>query len=137
MSDEARIHVDDDWKAEARREKERLASEVEARDPAEPREVNFAELVNLLAMQAMVGLGGLSGPGGQSIPPNPEIAKHYIDLLDILDQKTKNNLTDPEKRIIDTTLYNLRMAYVEFITALSEARQGQTPTPPDGQPPRP
>ena len=42
------------------------------------------------------GLGGFQGPGGERIPPNPDAAKHHIDLLDVLEQKTKGNLTDEE-----------------------------------------
>jgi hypothetical protein len=116
MSDEKIIHVDDDWKAQAQREKERLAQEI--KDQPEPplQEASFLGVLNMLAMQAMVGLGGFAGPGGQRIPPNPELAKHFIDLIEVLDQKTKGNLSPDEKKAIDTTLYNLRMAYVEMVS---------------------
>jgi len=115
MSDETRLHIDDDWKAAAQREKEQLAKEVESTEEGPLPEASFHAIVNTLAMQAMVGLGGFGGPGGQPIPPNPETAKLFIDLLDVLDQKTKGNLTPEEKKILDTTLYSLRMAYLELM----------------------
>jgi exonuclease III len=70
-------------------------------------------------MQVVVGLGGMMGPGGQEIPPNMEIAKHHIDLLDVLDRKTRNNLEKDERAMLDTTLHQLRMAYVETVRAMS------------------
>ena len=73
-------------------------------------------------MQTMVGLGGMKGPDGQDIPPNMEIAKHYIDMLEVLDTKTAGNLDADEKRLLDTSLHQLRMAYVEVI-------RSQTPNP--------
>jgi hypothetical protein len=88
---EKKIIVDDDWKAEAKKEKERLATQAE---PAGPLPApNFAELLNLVVMQAMAGLGLLPGPAGERIAPNLEVAKHFIDMLQVLEDKTKSNLT--------------------------------------------
>jgi len=118
-----KIIIDDDWKAEAQREKERLAQETQqqtsgaAAGVAAPPVADFAALVNVLAMQAMICLGGVRGPGGQAIPPNPEMAKFHIDLLDVLDQKCRGNLSDEEKRTLDVTLYELRMRYVQMVSA--------------------
>ncbi len=112
-AEEPRLHIDDDWKSEAAREKERLAADVDSAEPREMPAASFVGLVQLIAMQAMVGLGGFAGPGGQEIPPNIELAKHHIDLLDVLDAKTKGNLDANEKRLLDTTLHQLRMAFVE------------------------
>ena len=130
MSDEGSdggLHIDADWKTEAVQEKERLAEEdqvIAGAPGAVPGQPAFADLVNMLAMQAAIALGGFQGPGGERIPPNPAAAKHHIDLLDVLDNKTKGNLTDDEKRVLDTALYELRMQYVQ--------RAGATP-PPAGQ----
>lgn len=132
MSDkpaEGGLHIDSDWKEEAAREKERLA-EQEKREQQERRAAgpapgaaaggapgNFAELVNLLAMQVVIALGGVQGPGGERIPPNPFAAKHHIDLLEVLQKKTEGNLTDDEKRMLDSVTYELRMQYVQVATA--------------------
>lgn len=121
MSDEARLHIDDDWKQQAQRDKERLAKEVETHDDGAIPEATFLGIVNTLAMQAVVGLGGVAGAGGQPIPPQPELAKHSIDLLEVLGQKTKGNLSEVETKTLDTTLYNLRMAYVELMSAIAGA----------------
>ena len=114
--DEKKLQVDDDWKSQAAAEKERLAQAVEKEQPAAALpQAGFPAIVQWLAMQAMLGLGGMKGPGGQDIPPNLEVAKHYIDLLDVLDAKTAGNLDQEEKRLLDTTLHQLRMAYVEMV----------------------
>ncbi|HPF38433.1 MAG TPA: DUF1844 domain-containing protein [Phycisphaerae bacterium] len=123
MTDEApKIHIDDDWKSEAAAEKERLANEVEARDAGPIPAPTFVEIVQTLAMQVMVGLGGMQGPNGQPIPPNLDLAKHFIDMLDVLEKKTKGNLDQDEQTILDTTLHQLRMAYVESVGGHGAAR---------------
>ena len=122
MADEAGhrgLHIDSDWKTEAAQEKERLAGQERTSRPtagAEPA-ANFIELVNLMAMQAAIGLGGYQGPGGERIPPNPIVAKHHIDLLEVLEKKTVGNLSEEEKRILDGVLYELRLQYVQSVSA--------------------
>ena len=109
--DEKKIIVDDDWKAQAKKEKEQLAEEAAA--PEQIPDASFAELLNMLAVQAMVGMGGMAGPNGERIPPNLEAAKHYVDMLQVLDEKTKNNLDEEESKLLDSLLYELRMRYVQ------------------------
>jgi hypothetical protein len=124
---EKKIIVDDDWKAEAKREKERLATQPDRAGPLPA--PNFAELLNLIVMQAMAGLGLLAGPGGERVPPNLEIAKHFIDMLQVLEDKTKNNLTPAEKTMLDQVLYEMRMTFVQL------AGGGAPPGPPAAPPP--
>lgn len=109
--DTKKIIVDQDWKAEAKQEKERLARETARREPLP--DPTFGELVNMVAMQALVGLGGMSGPGGERIPPSLEVAKHYIDMLQVLEDKTRGNLSQEEQRLLDQVLYEMRMRYVQ------------------------
>ncbi len=121
------LHIDADWKTEAAQEKERLIAEEKkttaaatgagAAAPAG----SFLELVNLIAMQAAVGLGGYQGPGGERIPSNPEAAKFHIDLLKVLQEKTKGNLSDEETKVLDSVLYELRMHFVQVATGASPA----------------
>jgi hypothetical protein len=118
--EEKKIIVDDDWKAEAKKEKERLAQETTQQE-AIP-DPTFAELINMIAMQAIVGFGGMAGPGGERIPPNLDIAKHYVDMLQVLEDKTKGNLTDDEKKLLDQVAYEIRMRYIQ-------AASGGTPPP--------
>ncbi len=123
--EESKLQIDDDWKSQAAAEKERLAKSVEEETPRGMPHADFSGLVQILAMQAMVGLGGMAGPDGREIPPNLMLAKHHIDLLGVLDEKCKGNLSDEEKRMLDTTLHQLRMAYVE----IAQQGAGGPPTP--------
>jgi hypothetical protein len=110
------LHIDSDWKQEAAREKARLAEQERGAKGEAPPSVRFLDLINLIAMQALVGLGGLQGPDGEQIPANPALAQHHIDLLALLVDKTRGNLTPDEERTLETVLYELRMQYVELAT---------------------
>jgi hypothetical protein len=122
MADEGkRLIVDDDWKDQARREKEKLAEKEAATKREAVPEPSFGDLLNLVAIQAMVGLGMLTGPGGEQMPPNLDVAKHFVDLLAVLELKTRNNLTPEEKRLLDAVTYDLRMRFVEVAQALGAA----------------
>lgn len=120
MTDEPKkIIVDDDWKAEAQREKERLAKEAEdaaAKSAGGAPDAGFHEILNLIVTQAIVGLGGMTAPSGERIPPNLDAAKYFIDLLDVLDKKTTGNLEEQEKKLLDQALYELRMQYVQIVS---------------------
>jgi hypothetical protein len=114
MSDEPKkIIVDDDWKQEAKAEKERLKAESEQKQQQLP-DASFPELINLIVMQAMAALGLLQGPNGERMPPQPPVAKHFIDLLQLLEEKTQGNLSDEEKKLLDQVLYETRMAFVQI-----------------------
>ena len=129
------LYIDSDWKKEAAQEKQQLA-EAEAQAKAKagvasaagekpeglsPQETAFLELVNMMAMQAAIGLGGFQGPGGEQIPPDVGAAKHYIDMLDVLADRTKGNLSDIEKRSLDGVLYELRMQYAQIVAQAAKA----------------
>lgn len=73
---------------------------------------SFYDLVAILAQQATVYLGDMALPGGQSIE-DPEEARMYIDLLDVLRQKTLGNLTAQESTFLEDLLYQLRVRYVQ------------------------
>ena len=109
------IIVDDDWKAQARREKEELdrqTREEPARGGLPP--PSLAEIVQMVVIQASLGLGGFQDPNtGQVVPPNLAVAKHYIDLLELFLNKTASNLDANEKGLIEGTLHELRMAFVQ------------------------
>lgn len=116
-----KIIVDDDWKAQARKEKEQLADTVESGGGQALPGPSFEELINLVVMQALAGLGLLAGPGGERIPPNLDMAKHFIDLLQVLEDKTRGNLTPDEKRLLDQVLYEMRMNYVQIASMAGAA----------------
>ena len=114
MGDEPKIIVDSDWKEEARREKERLAEQESQDAAAGPLpEPSFLEIVNMIAMQAAISVGGYQHPGGETVPPDLAMGKHLIDLLEVLSNKTKGNLTDEEDKALSGVLYEIRMRYVQ------------------------
>lgn len=111
--DPKKIIVDDDWKAQARKEKADFAKKEDQQRTNLP-EPSFEELLNILVMQAMAALGMLSGPGGQRMPPDLGAAKHFIDMLQLLEDKTKGNLTPEEQALLDQVLYQTRMLFVQL-----------------------
>jgi hypothetical protein len=75
----------------------------------------FLDLVQSLQMGAMVGLGMLQGSDGKRPPVDLPAAKDAIDLLGILQEKTKGNLTKEEEEVLREGLYHLRMGYMAMI----------------------
>jgi hypothetical protein len=75
----------------------------------------FLDLVQSLQMGAMVGLGMFQGPDGKRPPVDLPAAKDAIDLLGILQEKTKGNLTKEEEEVLREGLYHLRMGYMAYI----------------------
>jgi F0F1-type ATP synthase membrane subunit b/b' len=61
----------------------------------------------------MIALGKLKNPATDKIERNLEQAKQSIDMLELLKEKTKNNLNDEQKRLIDGMLTDLRLNYVD------------------------
>lgn len=113
--DTPHIFVDSEWKEQAQREKEELDRQTrEEPEQGQIPEPSLAEIVQMIIFQCSIGLGGMQDPNtGRAIPPNLALAKHYIDLLDLLLQKTRNNLDEQEKAIIEGTLHELQMAFVQ------------------------
>jgi len=117
--DKPKIVVDEDWKAQAEAEKQRLAEEEQAGGPGgaagrgrELPPASFATLVSAQVTQILFALGALPDPQGRRYR-NLDVAKHHIDTLAILEEKTKGNLTAEEKKMLDNALYEVRMAYVQ------------------------
>ena len=77
----------------------------------------FLDLVQSLQMGAMAGLGMLQGPDGKRSPVDLPAAKDAIDLLGILQEKTKGNLAKEEEEVLREGLYHLRMGYMAMINA--------------------
>lgn len=78
--------------------------------PAGP--VDFSGLLMSLASNAMIHLGEPM-PDGRTAPVNLPHAQEMIDLLALLDAKTKGNLTPAESSLLANLLYTLRLRYVE------------------------
>ncbi|MHC4728171.1 MAG: DUF1844 domain-containing protein [Planctomycetota bacterium] len=115
--DEKKIIVDEDWKQQAQKEKEVLAQQEKSEDSAKAQrgplpKGDFAALVSMLVTQAFFAMGLLKIEG-QEKEPDLEMAKYNIDMLETLGEKTKDNLTEEEQKVLTETLNQLRMAYVK------------------------
>jgi hypothetical protein len=74
---------------------------------------DFETLVSYLSTTAMFQLGLLAGPSGERIPPDLVNAQRTINLLEVLLRKTRGNLTPDEQNLLEATLYELRLGFVE------------------------
>ncbi|WP_462328021.1 DUF1844 domain-containing protein [Desulfobaculum sp.] len=75
-------------------------------------QVTFSTFVMSLASSALVPLGEVPDPETGKPTENLALAKHSIDVLSMLEEKTKGNLDDEERQLITDLLYDLRMKYV-------------------------
>lgn len=76
--------------------------------------VNFASFVLSLVHTAAVHFGDVADPNtGERHPPNLPLAQQMIDILAMLEEKTRGNLSAEERQLIDQVLYELRIRYVE------------------------
>src|SRR5688572_18057189 len=117
-----KLHIDSDWKAEAQKEKERLAKKEQAKpaksgEAAEPHgqgelpEASFRSLIGMLASQAIMGLGAMADPQTNRVIIDLEGARFSIDILDVLEQKTKGNLTAEESKDLTQILAEMRSRF--------------------------
>jgi hypothetical protein len=81
--------------------------------------VDLSTHVLSLASTALISLGKMPGPDGQSHPLDLETARHLIDVLAMLEQKTRGNLDEPEQKLLASLIYDLRVAYVDAQKATS------------------
>ena len=76
--------------------------------------VDFSTFVLSLAHSALVHLGEAPDPAsGRSVPQNIPMARQTIDLIALLSEKTKGNLTGAEERLVEQLLYDLQLRCVE------------------------
>ncbi len=77
-------------------------------------EINFLNYITSLAFQAMVFLGEIPHPATNQLEKNLAQAKMLIDTLVMLREKTKKNLDVKEESMLNATVYELQMKYVEI-----------------------
>ena len=140
MAEEFSFSVDSDWKKQAQEEKRRLTEEAERQRAVAPAsggaaavrsgaaeaagstrrrrrgrdelpDASFTTLLQTLASQVLVYLGGVATAAGEAMI-DLDMAKHQIDLLGVLEDKTRGNLSAEEQSALDVTLYETRMRYV-------------------------
>ncbi|MHC4915120.1 MAG: DUF1844 domain-containing protein [Planctomycetota bacterium] len=118
------LKADQDWKEQARQEKERLAKELEASAEKEagagedavggqlpPPE--FMTLLTGLATQVLIALGEAPDPFSGKQHSQLDLARYNIDMLGMLEEKTKGNLSEGEATALKSVLSDLRLRYVD------------------------
>ena len=79
----------------------------------ETSEPNFQLLVSTFATQAAVGLGQMPNPATDEAGVDLAQAKFAIDMLQVVEEKTKGNRTEEEEKFLEDILYQLRMLYID------------------------
>ena len=125
MDEPVSKRVDESWKEQAEREKRTAdaaavpPSQTVGRPEAAPREAEelprarFDLFVSGLAMEALIAMGEVPHPTTRKQAINLPQAKYLIDLLGVLEDKTKGNLSVDEERLLKDALYQLRMQYLK------------------------
>ena len=90
---------------------------------AEEPGISFVSFVLSLAHTAAVHFGDIPDPvSGERAQPNPGAAQQMIDILALLEQKTRGNLTAEERQFLEQVLYELRLRFVQV------TKQGEPPS---------
>jgi len=81
----------------------------------DPREMSqrFAQFVMIQAQNILLMLGKIPTPDGEMYPPNFESAKIFIDQLEMIQEKTKGNLTPQESALLEKAMTQVKLAFVE------------------------
>ena len=85
----------------------------ESATPPAPAEASFPELVILLAENAAYFLGDVPNPAGGKAEADLPSARHFIDLLQLLEEKTRNNLSTNEAQLLRGVITQLQLVFVE------------------------
>lgn len=126
-SEEKKIIIDEDWKTQVEREreaeldKERREAAGDSPQPDALPELppaSFEFLVSTMVTQILAALGQIADPSSGQPTVQLDFAKHQIDTLEILQEKTRGNLTEPESTMIEQALHELRMLYVTVQTQI-------------------
>jgi hypothetical protein len=139
MADQApKIQVDSDWKAQAQAEKERLAQQrapasaggaaggqaassasasAAARSTGGLPAANFETLISTMATQALFAMGAIPDPRTGQRMQHLDLARHHIDMLGVIEAKSKGNLSEDEADLLSSTLFELRQRYVQLASA--------------------
>jgi hypothetical protein len=82
-------------------------------DYADELDGNFANLIVYIGQMSAMAFGDISDASGQRPEPNIEAAGMFIEMLGMLQEKTRGNLTAAESKVLESLLYDLRMRFVQ------------------------
>lgn len=99
--------------------------------------LRFLDMVGLFSSQAMICLGKLANPMTGKAEKNLAAARLFIDTLEMLENKTRGNLTAEETKVLQATLTDLRLMYIEESKQPEErgAKSEERPAAPDQEKP--
>jgi hypothetical protein len=99
-----------------------------------PMEMNFERVIESFYMSALIQMGAIRQ---DNEPPRVDIigARQTIDSLAVLQEKTKGNLSDREKTLLQNVLFELRMAFIEITNAVATSATKPGAMPPGAMPP--
>lgn len=129
---ERKIIIDEDWKSQVEQERAQLKSgdrDTDAAGAEPPTEAagdhqlplaSFDLLITTLATQALACMGQIPDPIEHKAIVRLDLARHHVDMLSILRDKTQGNLTEAEAAALDGVLHQLRMIYM----AVAEETKG-------------
>ena len=134
QQDEPKIVVDEDWKSRVRAEREAAKkAATAASEEAQPAggaagetagetrgetaagripPASFEVLISTFVVPALTAMGKLPDPVQGHPVVRPDLAKHYIDMLSMIEEKTRGNLTKGEAGMLEDVLHQLRMSFV-------------------------
>ncbi|HOK09224.1 MAG TPA: DUF1844 domain-containing protein [Candidatus Hydrogenedens sp.] len=149
MSDEEKkIIIDEDWKTKVQKEKEELQKKLE-QEKAQKQDTtaggvnegdealtpSFETIVGILTTDAMLALGVIAPQGSQQVIIDLEQAQFFIDLLMILRDKTKGNLSPQEEGILNNSIAQLQEIFLVRNQQYHEAQLRQAGIKPNPQQP--
>src|SRR6476469_8756072 len=125
MTDDKKIIIDEDWKTQVQAETEAAKhpapspaedaaaapAAADTQDPQMP-PASFEMLVTTLATEALMALGQIPHPVTNEVVLRTNQAKYLIDTIDVLREKSKNNLTPNEQNLIEAVLHQARMVFI-------------------------
>ena len=89
--------------------------------------VDFISYLANLVETGRLYLEGIPNPETEEVVINLPLVKHIIDTIEMLEEKTKGNLTAPEANFLSNTLYELRMNYIRVVSRQEATAQEETP----------
>lgn len=97
--------------------------------------VDFVSFISDLITTAHLYLQGFRDPETEKVIVNLGLAKRMIDTLEMLEEKTKGNLTAPESNFLANSLYDLRMGYVRAVNSQPDPEQDESEDVPEQETP--
>ncbi len=138
MNGEKKIFIDEDWKSKVEREREETRHKVEETAAADPNEDPnqaalslFDYLVSTLAAQTMMALGLVPEEGQTQVMVDLAGARHLIDSLMMLREKTKGNLSADEEANLSEAISELQRVFAVRATQVREASLKHPPIDPN------